>query len=153
MSADKRKRPISVYLLMFFLAFLAIGSLYGGGMLVLDPSGELLQLPISALDNAPFETFLVPGLILLMVLGVFPLMVTFALWSKPRWNAVAWIEHRFKEHWSWVASGLVAISLFIWLAVELWMVGYTFLLLIFTFVAVAILAFTLQPSTRRYYQL
>lgn len=153
MSTSKRPRPLSTMLLMFVVAFQALGGLYGGATLVLDPSGNLLGLPLSVLDNTAFTNFLVPGLILLVVLGLFPLVVTVALWLRPKWNAAAWLERRFGEHWAWVGAGVVGVGLAIWLLVELWLVGYSFFLLIYSLVAALILVLTLLPSTRRYYQL
>jgi hypothetical protein len=153
MTVKKRTRSTSVILLLLIVAFQALGGLYGGVTLVLDPSGDLLGLPISVLDNAPFNDFLVPGLILLIVLGVFPLIVTVALWTKPNWNTMAWLERIFGEHWAWVGAGVVGVGLAIWLLVELWWVGYSALLLVYGLVAALILILTLLPSTRRYYRL
>lgn len=153
MSARKLPRPLSAIFLTVIVAFQALGGLYGGGTLLLDPSGNLLGLPLNALDNTPFNNFLAPGLILFVVLGLFPLVVSFSLWTKPGWNAVAWLERSFGEHWAWVAAGMVGIGLAIWLLIELWWVGYTTLLLIYSLVAALILALTLLPSTRRYYRL
>ncbi len=45
------------------------GAMYGGGLLVLDPSGEELGLPISWLDDTPFRDFFIPGLVLLLANG------------------------------------------------------------------------------------
>lgn len=43
----------------------------GGGLgLVARPDGSALGLPLSVLDHAPFASFLVPGLLLLVVVGV-----------------------------------------------------------------------------------
>lgn len=149
----KETRPGSVLLLTMLVGFQALGGLYGGGILVLDPSGDLLGLPLGVLRYGPFTDFLVPGLVLLLVLGVFPSVVTFALWRKLVWNAAARIERAFGEHWAWVGAGVVGVGLLIWLAVEAWIVGYSFLLLLYGVVGVAILALALLPSTRRYYAL
>ena len=40
----KMKRPITVWLLVFSLVFLALGGLYGGIAMLSDPSGNLLQM-------------------------------------------------------------------------------------------------------------
>jgi hypothetical protein len=37
---------------------------------MLAPRGEVMPLPLSALAGSPFDTYLVPGLILFGVLGV-----------------------------------------------------------------------------------
>jgi hypothetical protein len=53
----------------------AVSAIYGGGSLVYDPSGEFLQLPIKLLNNTPFKNFLIPGIILFSVNGIFNLIV------------------------------------------------------------------------------
>jgi menaquinone-dependent protoporphyrinogen oxidase len=53
-------------------ACLAIGiaAIAGGIALVASPHGALLHLPTSTLSHSPFSTFLIPGLLLLFVLGL-----------------------------------------------------------------------------------
>ena len=152
MAPTQRSRPISAVLLLLFVGLQALSGLFGGGILVLDPTGGLLGLPIGVLDRTPFADFLVPGLILFLVLGIAPAAITVALWSKPAWSAAAWVEHAFGEHWTWVGAGVVGVGLLIWLAVELWMVGYSFLLFVYGVLGVLILVVALMPSTKRYYQ-
>jgi hypothetical protein len=55
------------------------GAMYGGGLLVLDPSGSELGLPLSWLEETPFRDFFLPGLVLLLVNGVCSLYVLGAL--------------------------------------------------------------------------
>lgn len=152
MSVSKRTRPLSTIVLIVVTAFLTLSGMFGGMMLVLDPSGKLLGLPSRVLDNTTFTTFIIPGLILLFVLGVFPAIISFALWTRPEWKAVNGLEHIFSEHWGWIGAGVVAVALFVWLAVELWMVGYSSLLLVYIINGVAVIALTLLPSTRHYYR-
>lgn len=49
------KRPYTLYLLLFFLLFLAFGGLYGGIAMLLDPGGALLAmgdlLPLLPVSN------------------------------------------------------------------------------------------------------
>lgn len=47
-----------------------MGALVGGTALVVRPDGSAIHLPLSVLEHAPFETFLVPGVILFAVIGV-----------------------------------------------------------------------------------
>ena len=51
-------------------AFIGLGALGGGFMLVIDPSGSALGVPLSFLEGSPFPDFLVPGIFLLVVNGV-----------------------------------------------------------------------------------
>ena len=43
---------------------LSIGALGGGLVLMIAPRGEIMPLPLSALAGSPFDTYVVPGLIL-----------------------------------------------------------------------------------------
>ena len=51
-------------------AFIGLGALGGGFMLVIDPSGSKLGVPLSFLEGSPFPDFLIPGIFLLVVNGV-----------------------------------------------------------------------------------
>jgi hypothetical protein len=53
------------------------GAVYGGFQLITDPSGSKLQIPISFLEQSPFQSYLIPGIILLIVNGVFS-FITFS---------------------------------------------------------------------------
>ncbi len=63
---------ISSLLLLLLLSF---GAIYGGITLIIDPSGGLLGLPIYLIDNTPFVNFLIPGVILLVMIGLLPLFI------------------------------------------------------------------------------
>ena len=49
--------------------------MFGGGGLIFDPTGEAMQMPIEFLKDSPFENFLIPGIILFIVNGLFNLFV------------------------------------------------------------------------------
>jgi hypothetical protein len=51
-------------------AFIGLGAIGGGFLLIRDPSGEALGLPLSLLEKSPFPDFLIPGLFLLAVNGI-----------------------------------------------------------------------------------
>ena len=51
-------------------AFIGLGALWGGFMLVKDPSGSALGVPLSLIEGSPFHDFLIPGIILLAVNGI-----------------------------------------------------------------------------------
>ena len=47
-----------------------LAALAGGWGFVSDPSGEKMQIPLEWLQNTPFNSYFIPGLILLIVLGL-----------------------------------------------------------------------------------
>lgn len=151
-SAPPRRLRAGPALLSVLVALQAVSGLGGGAVLVIDPSGGLLGMPLSVLRRGPFADFLVPGVILLLVLGVLPAVTAVALWARPRWRAAAPLERMLGGHWSWICAGVVGAGLLIWLAVEWWMVGPSSLLVGYAGLASAILALASLPSTRRFYR-
>ena len=105
-----KSRSKSQYVLLGLLLFQGISGLFGGLALVWDSTGGILQMPVSMLEGSPFNTYFIPGLILLFILGVFPLVVCYGLWKR--------------KAWSLSGSFLVSIALLIWIGVEIVMVGY-----------------------------
>ncbi|MEO2257512.1 hypothetical protein ABGV43_11500 [Paenibacillus amylolyticus] len=67
------------WLLILMHGMLGIGAIVGGVILIIDPSGSMVNLPASLLENSPFASFLFPGIILLLVLGAMPIMIAIAL--------------------------------------------------------------------------
>jgi len=91
--------------------FLSVGALAGGAALVLGPRGEIIPLPVSALRGSPFDSYVMPGLILFGVLGLGPLAAALLV--------------RLRHPLAPVAGFAVGVGLLIWLAVEISIVGYT----------------------------
>lgn len=87
-----------------------LSGVVGGLGMVMDPSGRAMGLPLALLDRAPFADYLLPGLILLTVLGIAPLVVARALWTG--------------RSWAWPAALLVGAALAIWIVVQILMIGY-----------------------------
>lgn len=154
----KQSRPFTVYVLMFLLLFLGISAIYGGYNLIVDPSGDQLQMPSGWIESTPFQNYLVPGWILFTVLGVLPLITVIALWLRPTWAWVKGLEQSTHEHWSWLASVTVGIALIIWITVQYLMFGARHPVQIALEVSLGtlgllIIAVSLIPSVRRYYAL
>jgi hypothetical protein len=52
------------------LLFTGINALTAGALFIIDPSGSKMGLTINYLKASPFRSFLVPGIILFVVLGI-----------------------------------------------------------------------------------
>jgi hypothetical protein len=82
----------------------------GGAWLAWDPSGRTIGLPIEWLDGSPFPNYMLPGIILLTVLGLAPLLIARGvLASRP---------------WSRPAAITVGLALGVWIGVEVAVIGY-----------------------------
>lgn len=149
----KSKAAINIHI--FLVAFLGISAIGGGGALILSPSGKLLGgLPVSILKNSPFEDFLYPGIILFLVLGIFPCLVVYSLIKRPS-NKLAESLNFFKDmHWAWSYSIYIAFALIIWLQVEMFFIqGVNWLHNFYMILATAILFVALLPQVRGFYKL
>jgi hypothetical protein len=70
MDFKPQPQTFSLRLLLDCLAFLGLSATFGGIVLVVNPTGGLLGMPISLLRFSPFDDFLIPGLILGIVFGI-----------------------------------------------------------------------------------
>jgi hypothetical protein len=139
MMDENKKKPAGVYLLYTALLFQGLSGVAGGIGLVFDPTGKNLGIPQVWLEGSPFSDFLIPGLILLLVLGVFPLVVLYGM--------------RVHHSMSWSGAFIVSIALIIWIIVEILVIGYQPqppLQLIYGVLGLIILFLVLLPSVREY---
>ena len=88
MNPQSNSLRVTKTLLIIVLVFLSLSGLFGIFFLI-DPSGELVGMPISLLDNLPIDTFFLPGLYLLMVYGIGSAIVTYGLFRQHIWAPVA----------------------------------------------------------------
>ena len=140
-------------ILIGILAFLGIGALYGGGALILSPSGSLLHMPLSMIKNSPFPDYLIPGIYLFTFLGVGPCLLAFALIRKPDLKLARHINLFTDMHWTWSFTIYTGMILILWLQLEMMFINavhwfHTF----YMFLAVAILLIALLPQVRNLYR-
>jgi hypothetical protein len=148
------KSKIVINIHIFLLAFLAISAIGGGGALFISPSGKLLGgMPLSLLKNSPFIDFFYPGLILFLVLGIFPCLVIYAL-IKQSENKFAESLNFFKDmYWAWSFSIYIAFALIIWLQVEMYFLqAVGWLHNFYMFLAIVIMFVALLPEVRSFYK-
>ena len=136
-----RRRPGTVRALLALLIVQALGAIGGGIGLVQDPVNNI-GLSVSLLDGTPFHDFLIPGLILLIVVGLFPVWVLYGLFRRRRWG--------------WWLSLAAGFGLIIWIIVEGVLLGYLpgagiGLQIVFGLVGLFVVILTLARRTRDYY--
>jgi hypothetical protein len=136
-SSDRPRRPAALWILLVLLLVQGLGGLAGGLSLALKPDGSIMKMPTSYLDGSPFSDFLIPGLVLLLVLGVLPLAAAAGLWLGRRW--------------AWYAAFAVGCALMIWILVEITIVPFSWLQPAFGVVGVLIFAVAVLKSVRRYF--
>jgi hypothetical protein len=97
----KLKRIIAIMLLVF----LAFNALIGGWLLIIDPSGDKIQIPIELLQDTPFNNYLIPGILLFVFIGLLSVVGTILS------------LRRSKDYTSIII--LQAVILIAWLSIEI----------------------------------
>ena len=140
-------------ILVTLLAVLGSGAIFGGGVLIVSPTGALIGMPLSMLASSPFHSFLIPGLLLFVVLGICPLLLIFAL-IKKRPCALAEYFNVFSDmSWQWTACIYQAFALIIWIQLEMvFLQAVHWLHTFYMFFAIAILFVALLPKVRSDYR-
>lgn len=67
---------------LLLLSINGLGALYGGTMLITDPTGGSMQMPLSYLEHSPFSSYLIPGIVLLLVNGCLSIATIILLLRK-----------------------------------------------------------------------
>ncbi len=151
-TSPKQRRPFACTLLILLQLLLGIGALFGGGALIIDPGGELIQMPISLLKHTPFDSFLVPGIILFLALGILPLLIAFGLVTKKEWKAADRLNLFRNRHWSWSFSLYTGFVLIGWITIQMYLInGVALLHVIYIFWGLVIQLVTLLPGVQRWY--
>jgi hypothetical protein len=152
MKTSSNHRPILAWILIGLQTFLGFGAIVSGGFLMLAPDGSMLQMPLSVMQNSPFSNFFVPGLILFVLLGVFPMGIAYGLLKLPPWRWPDAVNPFKYVHWSWTGSLAAGVMVVIWLSVELIWVDMGFLHILYYVWSGLILVITLLPTVQRYYK-
>jgi menaquinone-dependent protoporphyrinogen oxidase len=130
-----RPRPVAILLatLCLFTGVTAIG---GGLALVAYPDGSFLHMPLSHLEHTPFASYLIPGLLLMLVVGAGALAAGLLALRRSRHAAVVGF-----------AAGA---ALFLWTATEMMLLrSANWLQLGYLAIAVAMMAETIARPSRR----
>ena len=149
----KTKKPFSFYLLLVVVGFQSISALFGGFSLITSPNGDTLEMPVSFLKDTPFTNFLIPGIVLFFLLGVFPIFILAGLYTLKNWRWPEYFNIYKNRHWSWTFSLYLAIMLILWIDLQIMWVGYGNLIqTLYALVGVLILIVTLLPSNMKYFE-
>ena len=98
-------RVILRIIVIVLLGNLSFGAIYGGWILISDPSGEKFGWTIEILNGTPFHNFLIPGIILVSFNGILPFVIA----------VLTLIKSRFHE-WLIILQGCILI---VWLTAEI----------------------------------
>ncbi|HEY6062739.1 MAG TPA: hypothetical protein VIV35_03965 [Chitinophagaceae bacterium] len=95
-------------ILFILVSFIAITATLSGLLMISDPGGGILNLPLSLLDNTPFKDYRIPGILLTIMVGGVNLIALF------------FNMQRHPSRYNWAMAGGFMIS--VWILVQLLLV-------------------------------
>lgn len=144
------KRPFETWILYLLLLLLAINAFYGGISLIFAPDGSLLGMQTGWLDNTPFKSYLIPGILLTLFNGILPMVALYGLITKNRaW--FGWLNIYRNKYWGWTFTVYSGIITNIWIIVQQLMAEYFILQTIIAAVGLLILVAALLPRMMQCY--
>lgn len=149
----KSKRPAAVKALIGIQAFFALSGFASGFYLFLSPSGKAMGVS-HLLEDMPVGDFTLVGLFFIAFYGVLPSLAAYGLWTKKRWPWTDAINRWTGQLWAWTVSAAVGLTLFVWIAVEIYFLGFLtgsggVLQIAMTALGIVILALNMLPSVRQ----
>ncbi len=138
--------------LIFLLGFLAIGAFFGGLVFVIKPDGSIFRMNPEILKGT-FNDFLIPGLILLVVFGLFPTLTIVGLIRKPDIKWLNYLNLIYDYHFAWTFSVYIGIALIIWINVQTLILNNVhYIHTIYSSLGILIICVALIPSVRLRYK-
>lgn len=113
-SAGTYGQSVARSLSIILLVFLSVGAMIGGIKLISDPRGNPWGvMPQSLLQHSPFDSYFIPGIVLLAANGILPLLVLWPLLSqKPRYGL--WVALQGFVLMGWLIVECVMVRVVIW---------------------------------------
>lgn len=107
------ERPWYAWIAVLLQVVIAVTAIPVGVMLIVQPDGNLMQMPVSWLEHTPFTSYLVPGVLLLGMNGIGQLVAA----------VLIVIRHPLAP---WLTGGL-GVALMAWIAFQLLTVEWMWL--------------------------
>lgn len=105
-----KKNQKRVYVITGILQIcIGLGAIPSGISLIIDPNGGILRLPLELIYNSPFQTYVIPGVILFVVNGLGSIL-----------GAIFSLR---KHHLAGIITTCLGVALLIWMFCQLYWIG------------------------------
>lgn len=118
-------------MLFILVSFIAVTALVSGLLMISNPDGSIMNLPLRLLDGTAFRDFKIPGILLAVVVGGTNLLAVFFYLKR----------HSSRYNWA-LAGGLVVSG---WIIVQMILIGSIhWLHLFYLAIGILIILFSFQ---------
>jgi hypothetical protein len=115
-------------ILFLLVSFIAVAATLSGLMMISNPDGKAMNLPLSLLGTTPFKDYLIPGILLTVLVGCINLLAVFynLQRSRGRYN---WAIAGGMMIIGWIVAQIILISSLHWLHVIYLIIGLAIVLI------------------------
>jgi len=140
--------------LISLLVLLALAALGGGLSMIMDPSGAALGLDENVEYLPLFDDYLVPGVLLIILQGLVPLLLAFGLTTGFRVPLLGWAESLSGYRWPLIGTNLLGGGVVAWIGVQFWAFPAPAVAqFVILAIGVAIVVLAAMPSVRERYRI
>lgn len=120
--------------------------------MLIDPSGKLLQMG-DILQFLPVSNYFLPGLFLVLVMGLLPIFLAYALLTRPHWIWADRMARGCGYYWAWTGTLVLGVILMAWLLVQSLLIGFRWPIQYITAGnGILIILLSLVPGVRKYFR-
>jgi hypothetical protein len=101
------------------VAFLAVTAIWGAALLIGDPMGRPMDIPVSVLQHSPFHSFLIPGILLLVSNGLLGIAVFVVALLRARGYGL-WVGFQGCVLFGWITIEVILLRTVVWLHYVYW---------------------------------
>ena len=151
LKSNQMKRPFETWILFILMVFLSVNAFYGGISFILEPDGSLLKIDTEWLNRTTFNNFLIPGILLILFMGVLPVIALIGLFSKKKLMFLSTFNCFPEKRWGWTYALYSGIITNIWIIFQQLLTEYFILQPVIAAVGMLIIIASLLPRVQKYY--
>jgi hypothetical protein len=145
------RRPLAAAALAATLFVEALTAIPSGILMIARPDGSAFGATPQALAGTPFDSWLVPGVLLFSCLGLLPLAAAVLVWRGRSHRWAAPVERLTGYRLGWAVAGASAVAIMVWIVTQVLMLGAVAALHVIYFTwGGAIGLLTITPSVREW---
>ena len=133
------------------MVLLFANAFYGGISFILEPDGSLLKIDTEWLNRTPFKNFFIPGILLILFMGVLPVIALIGLFTKKKLRFLSALNCFPEKRWGWTFALYSGIITNIWIIVQQLFTEYFVLQPVIAAVGMLIIITSLLPRVQKYY--
>ena len=151
MDKSEASMPGAVKALIGIEAFNGIVGVASGLAFITDPSGASMGVDTDMLEGTPIGDYTLVGWLLFLVYGMFPLFLSWGLFTKRSWRLAEGLTRWSKQHWAWAGALIICVIELVWMLVELPLIGVFPITVFWAAVQVVIIGVLMRRTVKSHY--